>query len=133
MRRALFVAPLCALLLGGPQPHPYRVKFMFAGPVGPDRERVRSAVTRGMFVDSLLVQADAPTPEPPDYADPKHSSTYIVRVALAPHDDSVAVKFDLLNILGWAAAHDSVHVVRASLDSVATEVGRRFAHTLARR
>ena len=131
MRRALFIAPLFALLLAAQRP--YRVKFALRGPADPDRTHVMDAITRGMFVDSLISRATTPPAEHPDYSDPNLPGVVIVEGAMIPQGDSVSLNLRLLNVLAQPLAHDSVRVARARLDSVATDVGRRFARVLSRR
>ena len=123
-------SPARALLVAQ---RPYRVKFALRGPADPDRTRLMDAITRGMFIDSLISRATAPPAEHPDYSDPNLSGVVIVEGAMIPQGDSVSLNLRLLNILGQPLARDSAHVARTKLDSVPTEVGRRFAHAVSRR
>src|SRR5437879_699967 len=126
MRRALFAAPLLVLLFGGPRQ--VSVRFMFTGPSDSARTVITSAVTRGMFADSLIVpstarfQIDSTT-----VFDPNRPWIVLVKAAVVSQGDSVDVSIRLLNILGKSLVTDSVHIARGSLDSVATHWGRRYA------
>lgn len=139
MTRAWFLLP--ALLAAAPAPRPVFVRFTVAAASPEITARAIAALRRGLFSDSLIIQApDSLRPRfGPDFKIPTDSlgrsllpPVALVRGKITARSAEVDLCIVLLNTLTRPmSGPDSVRVRPEQLDSSLAAIGRRYAEVLA--
>jgi hypothetical protein len=138
MSKLWSLAILFVLALAPPKPFRFRILLDAPPALAEDSRRVTDALTRGLFMDSLLALG----PERPPYlpSTPVDSATranltrtMLIRGSVAEVGHGLEIRLQVQNILmQTVAGPDTLRVERTALDSAVLARGRHYAQLLAK-